>query len=225
MDAPAHQDRGDLPGTWELIRTRACFSCGELQGAVDVTAPARGLTDLLFHGAPIDGWLLGVEVNTAPSEAYVRGRDLVVVYRETEARPFSVQVYWSVTDRQAASAYILDATVSIQTRQWEAYPQVSLQSSIAGAPLDCEGEGLRLLRPAGLPWTYAETAPPEDFSASGASGSPEGATQWTFGEQFMERGVIRRLRVRGAIVPRKVDARAAREIRSSFLAEQPPLTA
>lgn len=223
MDKVAANNSHDEPASWELSGSKARFACGELRGALDVTAPARGLAELTYRGAPIDGWLLGVVVNTAPSDAYVRGGDLVVSYREADERPFSVQVYWSIAESSRLSALILDATISIQTRQWEAYPEVGVSSSIGIAP-HASGQ-VRLLRPASGDWTYAELAPAEDFAADLAVGGSPLATAWLFDEQFMERGVIRRLRVRGAIIPREDDEAHSQRIRETLLVEQPPLTA
>ena len=41
----------------------------------------------------------------------------------------------------------------------------------------------------------------------------------------MERGVIRRLCLRGALIPRASDQAAVERLRAAFVAEQPPLTA
>jgi hypothetical protein len=137
-------------------------------------------------------------------------------------------VYWSAAPLPAAAGVILDAVVSIQTRQWEAYPRVAVASSLAGAERVEVAAGVALLRVPGADWSYAEMALPEDFAgpagAPGDAAAPN-ATRWTFGDQFMERGVIRRLRVRAAILPRTGDEISAARLLAALRAEQPPLTA
>lgn len=208
---------------WRFDGQIASLACGPLEATLDVATPARGLTQLAYRGTRLDGRLLAVDVDAEPADAYVRGEDLVVAYRESAERPFSVQVYWSAA--ASMGHVILDATVSIQTRQWEAYPVVSVQSSIVGAAPVGECDGASILRPADADWSYAEAALPEDFAACVSPGGPGSPIAWRFAEQFMERGVIRRLRVRGAFVPRVVDVAAAAELEAALRCEQPPLTA
>lgn len=209
--------------TWRFDGRVASLACGPLEATLDVATPARGLTQLAYRGIRLDGHLLAVDVDAEPADAYVRGEDLVVAYRESAERPFSVQVYWSAA--ASTGQLILDATVSIQTRQWEAYPVVSVQSSIAGTAPMGEGNCASILRPADADWSYAEAAPPEDFAACVSPGGPGSPIAWGFAEQFMERGVIRRLRLRGAFVPRIGDVAAAAELQAALCREQPPLTA
>jgi hypothetical protein len=212
--------------TWTFDGRRATLASGPLEGVVDVTTPRHGLEDLKFKGAKLHGSLLAVDIDGEASDAYVRGEDLVVTYRETPERPFSVQVYWTAMAGQGGEL-ILDATVSIQTRAWEAYPRVTIASSLNGAEcMPGDEADAALLRLSGVDWTYAEVALPEDFVLSDAGGEPTAAaTRWTFAEQFMERGVIRRRRVRGAFVPRNADDAAASRLFAALRAEQPPLTA
>jgi hypothetical protein len=211
--------------TWTFDGRRAALACGPLSGVVDVTAPRGGLAALKYNGAALSGALLAVDIDGEASDAYVRGDDLVVTYRETPDRPFSVQLYWSAKAGECGEL-IIDATVSIQTRAWEAYPRVTVTSTLADAEIGPGAEeGVALLRPPGADWTYAETALPEDFALV-EPGTPAGGTNvWTFADQFMERGVIRRRRVRGAFVPRDADLATAQRLAVSLRADEPPLTA
>jgi hypothetical protein len=211
--------------TWTFNGRRAELTCGALKGVIDVTAPRGGIAGLAFNDAAVNGALLSVDIDGEASDAYVRCEDLVVTYRETPERPFSVQMYWSATAGQGGEL-ILDGTVSIQTRAWEAYPRVTVTSTLTGAEVVPGVEdGVALLRPRGVDWTYAETALPEDFSPVAAASQAGGANAWTFADQFMERGVIRRRRVRGAFVPRDGDLAAARRLTATLRTEHPPLTA
>jgi hypothetical protein len=215
---------------WRLDGRTAHLAGRDLSAVLDLAAPERGLAQLRFRGAPIDGWLLGVALGSRsdaePDDAYVRVNDLVVVYRETSEQPFSVQVYWSVGDAAPNGVVALDATVSIQTRQWEAYPQVSIGSAVAAGERVAIDDAAVLLQPRGLDWSYAETTHRGDFALQAPSASDNLLhAAWIFGDQFMERGVIRRLRVRGALVPREGDQASLTLLRTTLQAEQPPLTA
>lgn len=182
---------------------------------------------LRYRGAALEGHLLGVEIEAEPADAYIRDNDLVVVYRETPDRPFSVQVYWSVSAAKPSGALMLDATVSIQTRQWEAYPRVTVTSMIERCATEVLDGGSIVVRPPGVDWSYGEATPPFDFVRRAAPDNAGDHPQiaWTFGGEFMERGVIRRLRLRGAFVPRAGDGEHLQRLRAALLAEQPPLTA
>jgi hypothetical protein len=214
---------------WRLDGSRAFLDCDAIHASVDVAQARGGLAELRFRGAPIEGWLLGVDVEAPapPTDAYVRGGDLVVAYQESADRPFSVQIYWSIRQKSPlAGALVLDGAVSIQTRQWEAYPRVTVSSHIAGAERIALDATATVMRPAGVEWSYVEVVPAEDFvQVSPSDEGPTAISGWIYDGHFMERGVIRRLRVRGAFVPRVDDLEAAVRLRAHWLAEQPPLTA
>jgi hypothetical protein len=212
---------------WRLDGSTARFESQAFSAVVDVAAPHHALSSLRYAGEVIAGSLLGVAVDDlrsddAPSDAYVRGNDLVVAYRETEQRPFGVQVYWSVSLADEGIA-IVDATTSIQTRQWEAYPRVAVTSTLAGSEFVARDETSILLRPAGSQWSYAELALPGDFD--GVHDASAIRSRWTFDGHFMERGVIRRLRVRGMLMARADDMQATDRAQAAFAVELPPLTA
>jgi hypothetical protein len=214
--------------TWRLDGAVARLDHGSLRAVVDVTAPNRGLHELVFRDKPLEGWLLGVDVDARPDDAYARGRDLVATYRETPARPFTIQVYWSAwADSQGVGEAVLDVTVSIQTRQWEAYPRVLAASMLASCELTAVDAGAILWRLPEADWTYAECSPPGDLALRETAPEPNGAhaSDWVFSDQFMERGVIRRLRVRGAFLPRQADRAAVVALRDALATERPPLTA
>lgn len=214
---------------WRLEGSRAILESDAIQAAVDVARPHLGLTELRLRGVSIEGWILGVDVAAPapPGDIYVRGGDLVVSYQESEDRPFSVQIYWSLGESAPVpEALVIDGTVSIQTRQWEAYPRVSVTSHLAGAERIAIDAAATVVRPAGVAWSYIEVVPAEDFVqvAPSVDGSAV-SSGWIYDGHFMERGVIRRLRVRGALVPRGDDLETAVRLRTHLLAEQPPLTA
>lgn len=185
------------------------------------------------------------------SEAFVRGNDLVVTYAETEQRPFSLQVYWRV-HVEAADIVVLDTILSLQTRLLESFPQVQVATELPAVSANllpttdaadssdtddlvlAEGEthelpvdtpnGL-LLRSNTGDWSFAQATHPQDRGVSRVTTS-DSATRLAhqLGGRFMEKGVIRRLRVRGVFTTHENDATVASRYLSRLEAEQPPLT-
>jgi len=208
---------------------------------VDLAEPRRGLGRLHLGDAPLAGWLLGVTAQgdfaagvsgkfpgdaCTPSDAYVRGEDLIVAYGAAAQLPFALQIYWRAAPLPGRRGALLEAFVSIQTRAWQAFPKVSMESALQVDVADLKDEAA-VLRPIGCPWSYAEVAKPGDFKRGPfvMGNNDLGRTAWTFGSEFMERGVIRRLQIRGAVVPRDEDATIVDYLHQSLLAEAPPLTA
>lgn len=222
--------RSDASTAWRLEGPIAHLAGRELQARLNLAAPGYGLAHLHYRGASLEGRLLGVQIGECdaaePDEAYVRGNDLVVVYRETDSQPFSVQVYWSIVDAAPIGAAEIDAVVSIQTRAWEAYPQIHVHSTVgSGDRVEAVSDAV-VLRPHSAEWSYLEATLPGDFTLVPAKvDAGMLCARWSFGGEFMERGVIRRLRLRGALAPRTGDLDALRRLRAGLLAEPPPLTA
>jgi hypothetical protein len=214
---------------WFLEGAKAKFACGALTAELDVQRPMDGLHLLQVSADAVSGRLMAVDVNDSsrsseplwiPSDVYTRGGDLVATYREPAGQPFHLQMYWRALAGGRRDAAVLEAIVSIQTPEWEAYPFISLSSSLDGcaARLDQGGVNFQSQRD----WGYVEASLPGDF----APGTVHPASsRWTYGKLFMERGVIRRLRLRGAFVPIAEAEDAILQIRASFESEPPPLTA
>jgi hypothetical protein len=220
---------------WHLQGAKATVACGPFLAEVDVERPTRGLHNLRLSNDAVDGWLLGVDVANAeatpqqpqlwqPADVYVRGSDLVVTYREHTAQPFQLQIYWRLLPTTGVEALALEAIVSIQTREWEAYPAISISSALDVSGAQLHAGGVRFL--SYHDWSYVEASPVGDFEPTIAQ-APAGLRQanWQFGKRFMERGVIRRLRVRGAVVANANAESALDKIRAAFATEAPPLTA
>jgi hypothetical protein len=207
-----------------------------LRATADLKFPQRGLALLHLGDAPLAGWLLGVTAggdlanpqgeSWTPADAYVRGDDLVVAYGAAPELPFGMQIYWRVSELASLGAVVLDAIVSIQTRAWEAFPELVIASalSVESAQID---DNAFVLRHMGLARSYIEMPHPDDHAqhSFGMGGDNMARTRWNFGREFIERGVIRRFRIRGAFVSRDGDMSKIAELRQSLIAEAPPLTA
>lgn len=236
---------------WQLTESNARLAADSLKARVDLLNPAHGLYNLTWCNAPITGNLLGVTVAedqaasrplaTAGLDCFVRGNDLVANYPECAAQPFTLHMYWRVVER-SATGVVIDAIVSLQTSLWECFPKALLTTNLPGGevlsisndyslPVVISGDVTStsphsvLVRCADMPWSYVEMTHPTDLGSWRAM-TVDG-TQLTreLGGNFQEKGVIRRLRVRGAFVPRAGDEQAARQLLANFAASEPPLTA
>lgn len=220
---------------WELDGRRAVLHAGRLQGMIELPQPTRGLTALRVDGAAQVGWLMGVDVGSAETrgeskdqpweiaDVYVRGRDLVVTYREPLEQPFNLQLYWRIVDALDGAA-ALDLICSIQTPLWEAHPSVTVCSSLFETPAAIVGDALIAAGDSKL--SYVEATRRGDFEPAAAKEQSEfPGAYWRFGPQFMEKGVIRRLQIRGAFVPREAAARDSDRLAQELAAEEPALTA
>lgn len=220
---------------WELDGDRAVLHAGRLQGMIELSQPSRGLTALRVDGAAQVGWLMGVDVGSAETrgesrdqpweiaDVYIRVRDLVVTYREPLEQPFNLQLYWRIVDALDGAA-ALDMICSIQTPLWEAHPGVTACSSMFETPTAIVDDAL--IAAGHGKWSYIEATRRGDFAPAAAEGQGEFAgAYWRFGPQFMEKGVIRRLQVRGAFVPRDAATRDSGRLAQELAAEEPALTA
>jgi hypothetical protein len=218
---------------WFLQGSKAQLVCGVLMAEVDVERPALGLRNLRLPLEAIDGWLMGVDIHDAPqssdqrwqpADVYTRGRDLVATYREPLGQPFHLQIYWRVCEPKGFESGSLEAIVSIQTREWEAYPSITLTSALNVSHAQLHQGGVNFL--SRHDWSYVEVSPIGDFEASvDRIDSRLTQARWTYGKRFMERGVIRRLRLRCALVPIGNAEDAIERINAEFASAPPPLTA
>lgn len=220
---------------WELDGSRALLHGGRLQGMIELPQPSRGLNAVRVDGAAQVGWLMGIDVGSAETrgtskdqpweiaDVYVRGRDLVVTYREPLEQPFNLQLYWRIVDALDGAA-ALDLICSIQTPLWEAHPSVMVCSSLFETPAAIVGDALIAAGPAKT--SYIEATRRGDFEPVAAKEQSEfPGVYWRFGPLFMEKGVIRRLQLRGAFVLSDAMTRDAGRLAQELAAEEPALTA
>lgn len=221
---------------WQLDGTRALLNLEGLRGMVDLARPMRGLSALIVNEAAVEGGLLGVSVEPdagvaergdvlwQPADAYVRGADLVVAYREPLEVAYNVQIYWRLVPATKTVLFAIDAIVSVQTPLWEAHPAVTVRSELFGRPATPVGAGLTIRGDNG--WSYVEATRPGDFivATQNEQGVDSPGGGWRFGRQFMEKGVIRRLQLRGAIVSHGAEEASADQLRVALSGEEPQLT-
>lgn len=243
---------------WALSGDVAALHYRGLASEVAVTSPFLGLQLGAETGYAAGGQLLQVGAGAQPandswevSDAYVRGDDLSVTYEPCDSRPFRLQASWRLHQEQSNQlrGVVLDVVASVQTRRWEAYPTLTLGSTLRGesaAVVTADGEPsfsridaagdfagaveetvnrpfvIRLNRR----YSYIETRVNGDFDLWRLEIDQSGncRSESILRPRFMERGVIRRLRLRVALVPCKDDVATARSLAAQLQQECPPLT-
>jgi hypothetical protein len=134
-----------------------------------------------------------------------------------------LQLYWRIVDALDGAA-ALDLICSIQTPLWEARPGVTACSSMFETPAVIVDD--TLIAAGHGKWSYVEATRCGDFEPAAANREGEfPGAYWRFGPQLMEKGVIRRLQVRGAFVTRDAAMRDADRLAQELAAEEPALTA
>jgi len=180
-------------------------------------------------------------------DSYVRGTDLVAAYAPVATGDVQFQIYWRSLGSTLGRPVGLEVIVSVQTGLLDSDPG-SVVSSLVSAEavsglgtldqsalpdlgdvttVDCGGAGglvLFRLTPGHL--SYVEMIHPTDFCSSHVVAT-RGLVRSTFRlfEERLEKGVIRRGRLRGFFLPREGDGATALELFSQFAATPPPLTA
>lgn len=233
---------------WRMEDSTARLCAPNLSGKVLLGTPSAGIGQLVRGDVSLDGYVLGVSAGESdpPQDTFVRTADLVAVYAVVGPPSFNWQVYWRASAKDE-SAVVVDAILSLQTSLLESFPRVTTQSQLTAdevwlvgpdgksRQLDAESSGqvpsdnhdCVVLRSSVGNWSYAEMTHPLDRGTWQLARSPDGKTkiERTLGGDFMEKGVIRRLRVRGAFLPREDDLEQAAQLFTELAAETPPLTA
>jgi hypothetical protein len=187
-------------------------------------------------------------------DAYVRGSDLIATYAQRPPRTVRPQIYWrAIGTRVGEQATGVELILSAQTSFLESDPALALTSSLAAnevwrltsaaecayehlqlspnhpvAATSSNGTGLFLFRIPGASFSYVEMVHPTDFAAAelaleNAAENLVGLTHRLFPEN-LEKGVIRRGRIRSLFVPRDTDQQTAFAFYRTFADSPPPLT-
>jgi hypothetical protein len=186
--------------------------------------------------------------NRLPLEVYIRQNDLIATYAPSEGRNVQTQIYWRARQLDAVAA--IELILSTQTHLLDSRPSLQALSTLpagavfhlpAGAeqlaelafdfqsrrefpPSECAP--LFLFRPHGAAYSYVEMVQPSDFAGASLELRGEELLRFThplFAER-LEKGVIRRVRLCGALLPRDGDVQRAIEAYRQFIAEPLPLT-
>lgn len=186
--------------------------------------------------------------NRLPLEVYVRQQDLIATYAPSEGRNVQTQIYWRAAQLDGVAT--VELILSAQTHLLDSRPSLMALSTLpAGAvfhlpdhadrltevSLDSQSRlefaadqrvPLFLFRPHGAAYSYAEMVQPSDFAGASLELRGEEVLRFShplFAER-LEKGVIRRVRLCGALLPRDGDLEQALELYRRFVSEPLPLT-
>ena len=234
---------------WELLPLGAKLKLPPLRGEINFVDPCAGIMQLAWSDEHLGGQVLGVSAGDPSTlqDSFQRGADLVATYEVAQTQTSRWQVYWRVTGPEPHVVQ-LDAIVSLQTPLLESFPKVTTHSRLCAEQVwlvPASGRKLRqisheefgqdpqpdhgclVLRSADGNWSYAEMTHPSDRGTFQLAIASDGLTcvLRNLGGSFLEKGVIRRMRIRGSFLPRKDDLERAAHYFTSFAVEKPPLTA
>lgn len=228
---------------WRLDGRRARLQLPDFAAEIALDDLAAGVRSA--PGAAWRGCLWSVRPNRSlaptplPSEIVVRGHDLIAYYEPTADWPLRWELLWRAYEPIAEGIRRLDFQFSTQTPLLDCDPQVALASelnvaevvnvSLSGKTMPATAPPLEPLvcRLPGGKQTLIEILHPSDFC--GGTVEQNGAdqlraTRWLF-KQHLEKGVIRRARLRVLLVPTAGDLERAQGAYEEFADEDPDLSA
>ena len=226
---------------WTIRETFGTLATPLVSGEVDLLFPWHGFSPAAMKAAHVALLKVFTRAAAGPTpetlvESYPRGTDLVATYAQTPERNVRPQVYWRYVEASAQVAG-LELVLSMQTSLLDSAPATSLEStlpageviplSIDGSPLALAGDAWQtdsvapravLFRPQHLGASYLEMVHPTDFAGVQIASAAELPTvRWHVFPERLEKGVIRRARVRGLFLPREHDLQHAREQIEAFV--------
>ncbi|HZZ74169.1 MAG TPA: hypothetical protein VFE24_18180 [Pirellulales bacterium] len=243
---------------WTCQERRALLSVGGLSATLSLDEPQQGLQPANRAATRLPAILqIGFDGDAsgriAPSDVYIRGRDLIATYERSAARPFRLQIYWSALPPARRDVLGgVELILSVQTDLLESVSELRLQSEVAAAcvrqlvdPAAARfiafdpakpsaaapppaGLGCFLCAPADansdLP-SYVEMIHPSDFRTAAHAAHGKRFLQNRLFAQRLEKGVILRSRVRAYYLAGSDVERTAAELYLEFTESEPPLTA
>jgi len=213
---------------WRLDGTLAHLQAARICAHIDLARPNHsvcGLQVSLGGSEPLsirDLWLFGLappQGELILADCYCRGTDLVASFQETELRPCVTQVYWRVLADDHGPG--LEVIVSAQTPQWNSLPGLSVVSIFPRQPAISLTERAALWPVDDSPWSLLLLAHPSNLERVILG---RGFVSHDLFPGQLEKGVIRRARLRAVFVPQATARRDADRWDRSFLASPPPLT-
>jgi hypothetical protein len=230
-----------MSGPWKIEGDIARLRIGPLTAQLDLKFPQRGLHHVALRDISVaDGPAKFLGVNTLPPETpeqiqdcYIRANDLVVALAETPERNIRPQLYWRAFafPEEASQAFGVDLIISTQTSKLYSDPTLFVEShmsvvgeqSAMGLASDAGPLLFRLNPPA---WSFAQAVHPSDFDEAQATvdAHGRGTVRHRLFAPGLEKGVIRRARVRGLFLPRARDEELAAASYAAFVTQELPLT-
>ncbi len=181
-------------------------------------------------------------------EAIHRASDLTAIYAETEGQPIRTQLQWRVSESMEPLRVVVDFIVSAETSQLDSDPRIRVSSTVGGGPwrqlrkagaehqfagLDDTVElsgcsaGVHVVPIANAGVQYAQLLLPSDETSVIHSHRQSNGTCTLHTVMFRERlekGVIRRVRIRGVMSECELDVRLAAQWAEQLRAAALPLS-
>lgn len=222
---------------WTLLDDSALLKGQSLSARLPLDSPSSGLVEISFQGRSLDWkkWL-GVagdqDAELILQHRYVRGTSLVCCYAWKNDRGTSVESSWSVLQMETESVGI-ELLTSVQDNPPDETPVVLVGTTVqveecllldadsqcwscfdrAEGPRALEAPSGILCRQQGGKQSYLEMLHPTDFAAGElrAGKDQPAEVSWTYqlSHDQLEKGVIRRSRLQGWIIPREDDQQQA----------------
>ncbi|MBP85245.1 MAG: hypothetical protein CMJ64_00785 [Planctomycetaceae bacterium] len=209
---------------WQLTGTKAQFASSRCTCTIDLSRSPFGLRNIRV--APDndqlvldDCRLLQLESGGGlPEDSYARGQDLFVSIGESEQAPFRTQIYWRAINE--ADHFGFEAILSVQTSRWHVSPELELSSRILGEHTAVDSRAMLVTLPS-TEVSYLEIAHSSNHNATTID--CDCIKHHLFGGH-LEKGVIRRARVRGLFLPTNQANQLTTSFQEQFERSPPPLT-
>lgn len=236
---------------WTLNGTHAHLAHARIKASIELAHANVGLTEFSINGATLANTsLLNIVApsltSKPPIDIYVRQQDLVATYEEPDGQRQRLQAYWRVVNSDSEPfTTTLELVVSVQTDLLDSHPAMFASSQFVAAEVSrfavaennepvlirrnaVDQAGFLLIRPHDAEASFMQAAHPTDFagielSQSDGTFQPVELRHPLFAES-LEKGVIRRARIRLAILPRENDLALATACYRDFAASEPMLT-
>ena len=232
---------------WQLDGTIASWQSVQLTAQFDLLTPHLGVQvqqwqQLSITPDPVLQVDLQTRINVSDLDAYIREGDLIVQYPECPDTGYRLQLRWStLCDSSIAAVELL---VTMHTTRFSITSSLDVGNQFdrsicqgytsAGIPVSAGIEdptpcGLVLCRPADSTWTYAEMTSAHRATLQGVKRSIGSSLPTRHCSSFrvfngtLEKGVTRRMRVRGLFLPRAEDEAQAAQHFNRFLKIPPQL--
>ena len=223
---------------WSLTQQVATLQIGAWQWLFDLAQPRSGVQVGPRAGGPAAQLL---QVVPSPQHAcqiedsFARGSDLMVRYGQSESDSFAFQLDFRAVPRDALGPFEcgLDLWLSVQTQLLDSHPTLEVRSEVAGArwsATDSDGRPAASDALAALSCRASSVAvaifihPSDRCQAELLSATEATSSRVRLFGNFMEKGVIRRGRVRCLLGHADIDQRALSAAYASFAASPLPLT-
>ena len=221
---------------WQLQPDNAFLEIQSWRAELDPRAPNSGLK-IHFGSIPIGQFL---KISPKPShsfaiqEAYIRQNDLIVRYEQANDDLYTVQLNWRRLESDIPGALYLEVWISVQTSLLDTHPVIEVRSRTP----DAKWRGLTLndlqiekrdstvlgqVTKSGV--TSVIMLDPSDAHQARRIDDPNDEFSLKLLGDFMEKGVIRRARLRLLVVAQELSRSKMIEEFREFTDSPLPLTA